>query len=119
MGNVYASLREHTSSCFSTRDAKPPTPPRPASPHKTDKVSVLVPLSPVVSFRENGVLRVSTDGEGLEPKRKGSVLRGQEDVLETNKHWHDSAFPRYLQSEKDDFCEEWDEALRVSPLQFP
>lgn len=46
----------------------------------------------------------------------GNVLQGQEDVLEANRHWHESAFPQYLQSEKDDFCEEWDEALHASSM---
>lgn len=45
---------------------------------------------------------------------EGNVLQGQEEVLEANKNWLETAFPQYLQSEKDDFCDQWDEALRVS-----
>jgi len=28
--------------------------------------------------------------------------------------WQDLAFPTYLQSEVDDFCQDWDEALQVT-----
>ena len=43
----------------------------------------------------------------------GRHANGVDSVLEDNKQWHATAFPSYLQSEKDDFCQDWDEALQV------
>ena len=43
----------------------------------------------------------------------GHVLQGQDAVYENNKQWHDTAFPSYLQSKKDDFCLNWEEAMQV------
>ena len=46
----------------------------------------------------------------------GHVLQGQDAVYENNKQWHDTAFPSYLQSKKDDFCLNWEEAMQVRLL---
>jgi len=43
----------------------------------------------------------------------GRVLQGQDAVFENSKQWHDTAFPSYLQSKKDDFCLNWEEAMQV------
>ena len=40
---------------------------------------------------------------------------GERVVVETSDSWHATAFPSYLQSEVDDFCKEWDEALQACP----
>ena len=45
--------------------------------------------------------------------RNGKALKGQDAIFEDSKQWHDSAFPSYLQSKKDDFCQSWEEAMQV------
>ena len=42
------------------------------------------------------------------PKPPGNNLPKAEE------QWQDLAFPTYLQSEVDDFCQDWDEALQVT-----
>lgn len=42
------------------------------------------------------------------PKRPGS------NPPKADEQWQDLAFPTYLQSEVDDFCQDWDEALQVT-----
>jgi hypothetical protein len=44
----------------------------------------------------------------------GQVLQGQDAVFENSKQWHETAFPSYLQSKKDDFCLNWESAMQVS-----
>lgn len=44
----------------------------------------------------------------------GKPKPGQDAALEENKQWQETAFPSYLQSAKDDFCQDWDEALQVN-----
>ena len=45
--------------------------------------------------------------------RNGHVLKGQDAIFEDSKQWHETAFPSYLQSQKDDFCQSWEEAMQV------
>ncbi|KAL0030972.1 hypothetical protein WJX79_005631 [Trebouxia sp. C0005] len=45
-------------------------------------------------------------GEGV-PKRPGN------NSPKADEQWQDLAFPTYLQSEVDDFCQDWDEALQL------
>ncbi len=42
------------------------------------------------------------------PKRPGN------NPPKADEQWQDLAFPTYLQSEVDDFCQDWDEALQVT-----
>ena len=43
----------------------------------------------------------------------GHILEGQDAEYQNSKQWLDSAFPSYLQSKKDDFCQSWEEAVQV------
>lgn len=44
--------------------------------------------------------------------KNGRVLQGQDAIFENSKQWHDTAFPSYLQSKKDDFCLNWEDAMQ-------
>ena len=44
---------------------------------------------------------------------QGNGASSQEAILEENRQWQTTAFPSYLQSAKDDFCQNWDEAVQV------
>lgn len=50
--------------------------------------------------------RSSNNGAG-EPKHPGN------NAPKADEQWQDLAFPTYLQSEVDDFCQDWDEALQL------
>ena len=64
-----------------------------------------------VSF---GLLRPSDDDNATagEPKDLSNSIPKSED------QWQNLAFPTYLQSEVDDFCQDWDEALQVTTCSF-
>jgi len=68
-------------------------------------------LPPFAEEKEDGGPKVVLNGSD----GNGRALQGQDAVFENSKQWHATAFPSYLQSKKDDFCLNWEEAMQVRP----
>lgn len=76
----------------------------------TVQVKVLLHAGAALASIASTTARVNPIQRALagEPKRPGN------NAPKADEQWQDLAFPTYLQSEVDDFCQDWDEALQVA-----